>query len=133
MPPTPNIAALEALSLAELRQEWSRHFGQAPQLRSADILRMILAWRLQAKARGGLDRATRRKLQRHGRVIAEGLDLGVGTKLKREWQGQVEEVLIEHYGFSWKGELYPSLSAVATAITGTRWNGPRFFGLRAPA
>lgn len=133
MSPSPNIAALEPLSLAELRQEWSKHFGQAPQLRSADILRMILAWRLQAKAYGGLDRATRRKLQRNGRVIAEGLDLGVGTKLKREWQGQVEEVLIERHGFSWKGELYPSLSAVATAITGTRWNGPRFFGLRRPA
>lgn len=133
MPPAFDVAALEPLSLAELRAEWAKHYGSVPALRSPDLLRLILAWRLQAKAQGGLDRATRRKLQRNGRVIAEGLDLGVGTKLKREWQGQVEEVLIERHGFSWKGTLYPSLSAVAQAITGTRWNGPRFFGLRKPA
>lgn len=128
-----NIAALEPLSLVELRAEWSRHYGTAPALRSPDLLRLILAWRLQAKAHGGLDRASRRKLRRNGRVVAEGLDLGIGAKLKREWQGKVQEVLIERHGFSWKGTLYPSLSAVAQAITGTRWNGPRFFGLRKPA
>lgn len=132
MPLAPDIAALEHLSLVQLRAEWVKNYGMAPPLRSPDLLRLILAWRLQAKAEGGLDRATRRKLQRNGRVIAEGLDLGVGTKLKREWQGQVEEVLIERHGFSWKGTLYPSLSAVAHAITGTRWSGPRFFGLRSP-
>ena len=132
IPPSPDIAALEPLSLVELRGEWSKHFGQVPSLRSPDLLRLILAWRLQAKAQGGLDRATRRKLERNGRVVAEGLDLGVGTKLKRDWQGQVQEVLIERHGFSWKGVLYPSLSSVASAITGTRWNGPRFFGLRNP-
>lgn len=133
MPPTPDVAALEPLSLVGLRAEWAKHYGTAPALRSPDLLRLILAWRLQAKEQGGLDRATRRKLQRNGRVVAEGLDLGVGTKLKREWQGHLEEVLIERHGFSWKGTLYPSLSSVAQAITGTRWNGPRFFGLRKPA
>ncbi|MEO8409668.1 MAG: DUF2924 domain-containing protein [Propionivibrio sp.] len=133
MPPTPDIAMLEPLSLKELRAKWATHYGTAPALRSPDLLRLILAWRLQAKTQGGLDRPTRRKLKRTGPVMAEGLDLGVGTRLKREWQSQIEEVLIERHGFSWKGELYPSLSAVALAITGTRWNGPRFFGLREPA
>lgn len=127
------VTNLEPLDLKGLRAEWAKHYGTPPPLRSPDLLRLILAWRLQAKADGGLDRATRRKLKGTGKLVAEGMQLGVGTKLKREWQGQVEEVLIEQHGFSWKGQLFPSLSAVAQAITGTRWNGPRFLGLRQPA
>lgn len=130
MPPAPNTTALEPLSLVELREEWSKHFGQVPSLRSPDLLRLILAWRLQAKAHGGLDLATRRKLKRTGPVFAEGLDLGPGTKLTREWQGQTEEVIVEKNSFRWRGDCYPSLSAVALAMTGARANGPKFFGLR---
>ena len=72
----------------------------------------------------------KRKLARTGPVQAEGLELGVGAILHRQWQGEVVEVVVEMDGFRWKGKSYPSLSAVATAISGTRWNGPRFFGLR---
>ena len=90
----------------------------------------MLAWRLQAEALGGLDRESRRQLKRRGTLQAEGLALGVGTRLRREWQGRLVEVEIEASGFRWQGTLYPSLSAAASAITGTRWNGPRFFGLR---
>ena len=98
--------------------------------RSVELLRLMLAWRLQAEALGGLDRESRRQLKRRGPLQAEGLALGVGTRLRREWQGRLVEVEIEASGFRWQGTLYPSLSAAASAITGTRWNGPRFFGLR---
>ena len=62
----------------------------------------------------------------------EGLELGVGARLRREWRGRTVEVVVEEDGFRWEERLYPSLSAAATAIAGTRWNGPRFFGLRRP-
>jgi hypothetical protein len=133
MPLCPEIASLESLSLIELRAEWAKRFGSAPALRSPDLLRLILAWRLQAKTHGGLDPATRRKLKRTGPVLAEGLDLGPGSKLTREWQGHRHIVIVEQQGFRWDDEMYPSLSAVALAITGTRWNGPKFFGLRGTA
>ena len=131
MPPAPDTAALEPLSLVQLRGEWSKHFGQAPSLRSPDLLRLVLAWRLQATAHGGLDSRIRRKLVRTGPVFAEGLYLGSGTRLTREWQGQTEEVIVEKNSFRWNGDSYPSLSAVALAMTGTRRNGPKFFGLGA--
>ena len=59
--------------------------------------------------------------------------LGIGATLRREWRGRTVEVVVEADGFRWEGRTYPSLSAAATAIAGTRWNGPRFFGLRQAA
>jgi hypothetical protein len=130
MSPVPDIVALESLSLGELRAEWAKHHGAVPALRSPDLLRLILAWRLQAKAHGGLNVGLRRKLKRRGPALAEGLKLGVGTRLTREWEGRTEDVIVEKNGFRWRGHIYPSLSAIALAMTGTRRNGPRFFGLR---
>jgi hypothetical protein len=130
MPLSPDIAALERLSLLDVRAEWAKHYGAPPPLRSPDLLRLVLAWRLQATAHGGLDPVTRRKLKRTGPVFAEGLNLGPGTTLTREWQGKTQEVVVEKNGFRWGGDCYPSLSAVALAMTGSRRNGPKFFGLR---
>ncbi len=127
------IAGIADLDLEELRAEWARRFGARPTLRSVPILRMLLAWRVQAQAHGGLDGETRRALARKGRLQAEGLELGLGARLTRPWQGRMHEVIVEAEGFRWDGRTYKSLSAVATAIAGTRWNGPRFFGLREPA
>lgn len=93
----------------------------------------MLAWRIQAQAHGGLTSEDRRLLRNTGTIRAEGLDLGVGARITREWQGRTIEVLVEDQGFSWDGKRFRSLSAVATAIAGTRWNGPRFFGLRQAA
>lgn len=126
------VEALEDLDLAGLRAAWRTRYGTPPPLRSVEILRLMLAWRIQAEAFGALDRTTRRQLRRRGALKPEGLDLGVGARLRREWQGCVVEVEVEPTGFRWQGTLYPSLSAAATAIAGTRWNGPRFFGLREP-
>jgi hypothetical protein len=130
--PAPDVAHLEALDLEGLRNAWRDHYGDPPALRSPHLLRLMLAWRLQADALGGIDRATRRKLARTGPVQAEGLDLGPGTVLARDWQGRRVEVVVEDDGFRWQGRRFASLSAAATAIAGTRWNGPRFFGLRDP-
>lgn len=124
------IAEIERSDLEALRREWARQFGAPPSLRSVPILRMLLAWRIQADCLGGLDSETRRALKRTGSVKAEGLDLGVGARITRIWQGRTHEVLVESDGFRWEGRSYRSLSAVASAIAGSRWNGPRFFGLR---
>ena len=118
------------LDLDGLRRFWGQRYGAPPPLRSVPILRMLLAWRVQSDAFGGLDGESRRTLGRKGRVRAEGLDLGIGARLTRQWQGKIHEVLVEVGGFRWQGSSYRSLSAVATAIAGSKWNGPRFFGLR---
>lgn len=130
---TATIDEIERLGLEELRALWDRQYGTPPALRSVPILRMMLVWRIQADRQGGLDREVRRMLGRKGPVKAEGLDLGIGARLTRHWQGRCHEVIVEADGFRWEGQHYRSLSAVATAIAGTRWNGPRFFGLRDPS
>lgn len=125
-----DIRALEVLDLEGLRAAWQAHYGPPPKLRSVELLRLMLAWHLQADACGGLDRETRRRLARKGPVQPEGRELGIGTILTRQWQGRQVDVVVEVQGFRHDGRLYPSLSAAATAIAGSRWNGPRFFGLR---
>ena len=124
------IARITALDLEGLRAAWDARYGEVPRLRSVTLLRQLLAWRVQAAELGGLDRATRRSLLAKGRGEAEGLHLGIGARLARNWQGRTVEVVVEPTGFRWQDSLYPSLSAAATAIAGSRWNGPRFFGLR---
>lgn len=124
------VGALERLDLDALRAAWRARWGAPPPLRSLELLRLMLAWRIQAEALGGLDGETRRRLGRRGPVQAEGLELGIGAALRREWRGRTVEVVVEADGFRWEDRIYPSLSAAATAIAGTRWNGPRFFGLR---
>ena len=126
------VEALERLDLEGLRAVWRERFGTPPRLRSVELLRLSLAWRIQAEVLGGLDRDTRRQLHRRGPIKAEGLELGVGARLRREWEGRVVEVVVEADGFRFEDKTFPSLSAAATAIAGSRWNGPRFFGLRLP-
>ena len=124
------VLKIEQLDLEGLRKFWGQRYGAPPSLRSVPMMRMMLAWRVQSDALGGLDSESRRTLGRKGKVRAEGLDLGIGARLTRQWQGKTHEVLVEVGGFHWQGQSYRSLSAVATAIAGSKWNGPRFFGLR---
>jgi hypothetical protein len=124
------VEALERLDLHELRHEWQRRFGPVARFRSTELLRLMLAWRIQATALGGLDPDTRKVLARKGAVEAEGRQLGVGATLRREWQGAEVMVTVVEDGFKWNGRTFRSLSAAATAIAGSKWNGPRFFGLR---
>lgn len=124
------VADIGEMDLEQMRSEWGKRYGAPPRLQSVPIMRMMLAWRIQVDAYGGLDDETRKALARTGAAQAEGKHLGVGARLTRIWKGQKIEVIIERDGFSWDGQLFPSLSAAATAIAGSRWNGPRFFGLR---
>jgi hypothetical protein len=124
------IVSIGTMELDDLRSLWARRYGGRPLLRSVPIMRMVLAWRIQSEALGTLDASTRRMLARSGAPDAEGRHLGIGARLTRHWQGRRIEVVVEERGFRWEERLFPSLSAAATAIAGSRWNGPRFFGLR---
>lgn len=124
------VLQLEEMTLDQLREAWGRRYGAPPPLRSEPIMRQLLAWRLQAQAYGGLDAETRKVLARSGAVEPEGKELGVGARLTRNWKGRMVTVVVEEQGFRWEDQMFPSLSAAATAIAGSRWNGPRFFGLR---
>jgi hypothetical protein len=126
---TAEVRELEALGLQELRREWRRRYGPPPKLRAVELLRRLLAWRIQADALGGLDRAFRHALKapepRQPKV-----ELQPGTRVGREWKGVRHEVEVLADGYAYAGRTYRSLSEVARTITGTRWNGLRFFGLR---
>jgi len=119
------------LGLEALRAIWRERFGAPPAIRSPEILALMLAWRIQATREGGLDGELRRNIRRRASApVATALT--PGTRLTREWQGVPHEVVVEPDGrFRHGDELHRSLSQVTLKITGSRWNGPRFFGLRA--
>ena len=134
------LAALKSMSVNELKTEWQALFNAPAPNNSRAFLELRIAYRLQELTYGGPDRETRRMLDlladevegtltRKGQ-IADPRNPVVGTKLIREWDGTAHTVTVLKDGFDWGGQRYKSLSAVARAITGTRWNGYRFFGLR---
>ena len=137
------IARLRGLDIGQLRARWHTVFRRAaPPHLPRHLLFRILAYRLQADRLGDLDADTRRLLDRIGSGSSDEIDrlvadlnrsrtgLKPGTLLTREWGGHLQRVMVLADGFSWNGKTYRSLSKVASAITGSRWNGPRFFGLR---
>jgi hypothetical protein len=125
------IARLRSLALDALRRHWRVVFGRTPPADlSKDLLGRMIAWRMQEQAFGGLDRESLRFLEglaRHGGSPRRRLK--PGTVLVRDYQGQRHTVTVAADGFDWQGTTYPSLSAIARAITGTAWSGPRFFAL----
>jgi len=134
------LAALKAMSVKELKAEWQALFNAPAPNNSRTFLESRLAYRIQELTYGGPDKQTRRLLdlladEVEGTLtrkaqIADPRNPVVGTKLIREWDGTAHTVTVLKDGFDWGGQRYKSLSAVARAITGTRWNGYRFFGLR---
>jgi len=138
------IACLRDLVTKALRARWRTSFGQdAPTHVARHLLFAILAYRLQAETMGDLDAETVRFLKQvdlaPSKQAAVPLtqaferrrrDLSPGTVLTREWSGQHHRVTVLDGGFVWEGRTYRSLSEIAKVITGTKWNGPRFFGLR---
>jgi hypothetical protein len=137
------IARLRGLGVEKLRARWHTAFRRrAPPHLPRHLLFHILAYRLQADRLGELDADSRRLLDRIGSRASDEIDrlvadlnrtrteLKPGTLLTREWDGHPQRVMVLADGFSWNGTTYPSLSKLAFAMTGTRWNGPRFFGLR---
>jgi hypothetical protein len=125
------IAALDALSTPELRLRWSALTGTPVPRASPALLRLALAWKLQARAHGGLSRETTRTLDQLARGVTRTQPQSAGMRLVREWQGRVHVVTVgEDQVIRWEERSYGSLSEVARAITGTRWSGPAFFGLK---
>ena len=125
---TDEVQALTRLDLEGLRGVWRQRWGAPPRLRSPELLRRAIAWRIQAAAFGDLDAQTGRRLRAKASTRAK-LSFAPGTRLTREWQGRLCEVDVTEGGYRYDGLIYRSLSEIARTITGTRWNGRRFFGL----
>jgi hypothetical protein len=132
------LAALPDLSRDTLKERWKELYGAPPpsHLGRPSLVRAI-AYRIQEQALGGLDAATRRLLDRAAKDLARGREPSVppqpvpsGTRLLREWQGVVHEVVVLDRGAQYREKTWPSLSSVAREITGARWSGPLFFGLK---
>ena len=122
----------------QLRSQWRRLFrSPAPKRISAAMLLLGVAWKLQERMRGGHGRRVKGQLDRLAEAVANGeavapvqaVTLKIGARLVREWRGETHDVIVTEDGFRWRGEIWPSLSSIAREITGTRWSGPRFFGV----
>lgn len=132
------LAALKTRNAPELRELWRELYGSEPPPFNHRFLATRLAYRIQELAYGGLRPATVARLDALAEELNDNAALKprpadrpiVGTRLVREWQGVDHHVTVRTDGFEYQGRRYKSLSAVARAITGTRWNGPLFFGLR---
>ena len=142
------LTELQALSFSELKARWRELYGTEPPSYNRSHIVKRLAYRIQELAYGGVSEAARDQLREH--LKREDLDTetdrgarmtrrqrknGVpvaGTRIVRDWHDQRHEVTVVQGGFEYAGRRFRSLSAIARAITGTRWNGPAFFGLRKP-
>jgi hypothetical protein len=136
------LAELKSATTSELKQQWRELFGKEPPAFSRVWLQSRLAYRVQELAYGGLKPETVARLEALGKQLDGGIVAVrrtrvddrpiVGTRLIREYQGTEYTVTVRNDGYEWQGRLYRSLSAIARAITGTRWNGLVFFGIRRP-
>lgn len=128
------VAQLPTMKLDALRTTWRERFGEPPPLRSTDLMRRALAERLQMGGEGsGLDRRLAQAVAQHRTGCKPTLRTArfkAGSTLQREWKGQRHQVEVTADGYRWNGQDWKSLSSIAREITGSRWNGPRFFGLR---
>jgi Protein of unknown function (DUF2924) len=139
------LAGLEGLESEGLCRQWRNHLGgEAPAHLPRWLLVKVLGHRLQIAAFGDLDKSVRRLLRaeadgegghtapfdRRDAQTRDGIALRPGALLVREWQGKLEHVMVLEQGFAWNGKNFGSLSQIAKAMTGTNWNGHRFFGLR---
>jgi hypothetical protein len=121
-----DIESLRGFGLKRLREFWTAHWGRPPRLRSLELLRFVIAWRLQAAQFGGFDEMTERQLRRKAPVRRPMPD---GARITREYRGVLHTVEVRAGTLTYAGRSYRSLSQIASEITGTHWNGPSFFGL----
>jgi hypothetical protein len=137
--PDLDLADLGHLSRSRLRDLWHKEVGEKPPGSfGRELLALGIAYVRQERRYGGLRKASAREVDRlFGRTLAGSAGEGTtptlarpGTILVREWQGSTHHVTVVVDGFIWNGRSHSSLSGIARAITGTKWNGPRFFGLR---
>lgn len=133
------LEQLQSAPIAQLRLQWRALFkSDPPKAYGPDLLRHSIAYKLHEAAHGGLNSSTKQRL---AQLMAQTTSVNAGklilprrikpgSVLVREWKGATHKVIIRDLGFEYAGKAYPSLSEIARKITGTRWNGPRFFGLR---
>ncbi len=135
----PSIENLKRMTMDALRTEWQRLYRSIPERRvSRDLLVLSAAWKYQERVSGSRAAPTIRRLKRLTQSIEADrsyaeirkVTLRPGTRLLREWNGTTYTVCVVEEGFEWEGQCYRSFSQIARAITGTRWSGPRFFGLK---
>jgi hypothetical protein len=124
------MASLPKLGRESPKTRWRDLFKSAPPVAfTPDLLARGIAWRLQEKAIGGLAPALRRQLEGGGEGTPKRTSMRPGNRLVRRWRGSTYVVEAVENGFSYDGQTFASLSEIARLITGTRWSGPRFFGL----
>ena len=130
------LTALGTMSPAQLAGEWQRVLKAPAPAMTPDLLRRGIAYRLQEQVHGGLKPSVVRELERIGGqsdrtapVAVAGMHIKPGTRLVRDWGGTTHHVLVDEDGFTYRDHRYSSLSEIASIITGTKWSGPRFFGL----
>ena len=134
------LARLKAMTVNELKSEWQTLMGSTPPNNSRTFLEQRLAYRIQELTYGGLPKPVSRLLDAladevegkkvRSTVISDPRNPVIGTRLVREWNDVEHVITVLQGGFDWQGRRYKSLSAIARDITGTQWNGYRFFGLR---
>tara|TARA_R110002074_G_scaffold94547_3_gene206399 strand:+ start:14531 stop:15067 length:537 start_codon:yes stop_codon:yes gene_type:complete len=129
------IALIRSLKIDDLRALWRKTFKkEVPNALTKDLMARMLIWRCQEQVFGGIDRTTLKTLESHAKgqqVETQRLRrLKPGTELVREYQGERHTVIVMKDGFLWQGIPHKTLSSIANKITGTNWNGYRFFGLR---
>ncbi len=135
----PDLSGLATAPIVNLRKQYRQLFGtETPKAFGPDLLRRSIAHRIQEKAFGSLPRAAQRTLdqlveafnRQPNAAITLPRRIKPGSELVRTWKGTAYRVRVSPDGFTYDGKTYVSLSEIASLITGTRWNGPRFFGLR---
>lgn len=125
------LAALQAMPSAQLREAWTALTGEPPPRVRQGVMRLALAWEMQAAAKGGLPRTVQQQLEQVASGKTRTTAAAPGMQLVREWNGVAHRVEVsDDRTVRWNGKRYRSLSEVARAITGTRWSGPAFFGLK---
>ena len=127
------VQEIETMDRAALVAAWDAHFGvPVPKSLSKPFLRRFLAFEIQARRYGGLPKTFVADLEHRvaGDKRSTSPAMAPGGRLLREWNGVTHAVEVTETGYRWNGEVYRSLSAVARAITGAHWSGPRFFGVR---
>jgi hypothetical protein len=133
------LSLLPKMSKAQLFALWKQLFrGSPPHQVRRNLLVGLLAYRMQEQTYGGLGPATRKRLRELARKFAVNPDAEIsgmqrikpGTRLVREWHGHSHQVTTLENGYEYAGHCYSSLSEIARLITGTRWSGPLFFGLK---
>lgn len=125
------LTELQTMTKADLGDRWARLIGRPAPKVSAKMLQLALGYELQAKAFGGLSRKAKQRLGQVAAAKTETHDIRPGMRLAREFGGKVHVVTVGNAGeIHWNEREWRSLSEVARAITGTRWSGPAFFGLK---